>query len=247
MHAISFGNPVKGRIRPPGSPFIEGNFRVTAAFAAIDEDHPTAHQGVDIGNGECGAPIQAMADGQVSFIQRSNGNPKVANIVRIQHEFEPNDDVESGYAHLATISAGIAIGVRVVRGQVIGTLGNTGTRLCHLHLGLKINRIEVDGWPFLEQNQEGEMLKGTNPERLFNRKGRILRDHTRFRAGPSTDDRVITTYAADTEIAPDFIVDGTPVDGSVKWYGTWGNTTNGSEFGYIHASLVDELTPIESA
>jgi murein DD-endopeptidase MepM/ murein hydrolase activator NlpD len=245
MSRISFGNPVAGLIRPPGSPFIVGNFRVTAAFAAIDDDHPTAHQGVDIGNGECGAPIHAMADGQVSFIQRSNGNPRVANIVRIQHEFEPHDDVESGYAHLATISAGIAIGVPIVRGQMVGTLGNTGTRLCHLHLGLKINRIEVDGWPFLEQNQEGEMLKGTNAEWLFNKKGRIRHDHTRFRAGPSTDDRVIITYAAGTEIAPDFIVDGSPVDGSVKWYGTWGNTTNGTEFGYIHASLVDELTPIE--
>lgn len=244
---ISFGNPVAGRIRPPGSPFIVGDFRVTAAFAQIDDDHPTAHQGVDIGNGRCGEPILAMADGQVSFIQRSNGNPKVANIVRIQHEFEPHDDVESGYAHLATIAAGVAIGVQVPRGQVIGTLGNTGARLCHLHIGLKINRVEVDGWPFLEQNQEGEVLKGTNAARLFNRRGRILRDHTRFRAGPSTDDPVLTTYPAGTEIAPDFVVDGGPVEGSLKWYGTWGSTAHGQEFGYIHASLVDELTPIEPA
>jgi murein DD-endopeptidase MepM/ murein hydrolase activator NlpD len=247
MSRISFGNPVAGLIRPPGSPFIVGNFRVTAAFAQIDDDHPTAHQGVDIGNGRCGAPIQAMADGRVSFIQRSKGNPKVANIVRIQHEFEPHDDVESGYAHLATIAVGIVVGVPVVRGQVIGTLGHTGTKLCHLHLGLKINRKEVDGWPFLEQNQEGEMLKGTNQQRLFNRRGRILFDSTRFRAGPSTDDRILTTYAAGTEIEPDFIVDGDPVDGSPHWYGTWGSTANGQEFGYIHASLVDALTPIEPA
>jgi murein DD-endopeptidase MepM/ murein hydrolase activator NlpD len=244
---ISFGNPVAGRIRPPGSPFIVGDFRVTAAFAQIDDDHPTAHQGVDIGNGRCGEPILAMADGQVSFIQRSNGNPKVANIVRIQHEFEPHDDVESGYAHLATIAAGVAIGVQVARGQVIGTLGNTGARLCHLHIGLKINRVEVDGWPFLEQNQEGDVLKGTNAARLFNRKGRILHDHTRFRRGPSTDDPVLTTYPAGAEIAPDFVVDGGPVDGSQKWYATWGSTAHGEEFGYIHASLVDELTPIEPA
>jgi murein DD-endopeptidase MepM/ murein hydrolase activator NlpD len=245
MTRISFGSPVAGRIRPHGSPFEAGNFRVTAAFNQIDDDHPTAHQGVDVGNGECGAPIHAMADGHVSFIQRSNGNPKVANIVRIQHEFEPHDDVESGYAHLATIATGIAVGVRVTRGHVIGTLGNTGTKLCHLHLGLKVNRIEVDGWPFLEQNQEGEMLKGTNAKRLFNRKGRILHDDTRFRAGPSTSEDILATYAADTEIAPDFVVHGTTVDGSPAWYGTWGNTENGKEFGYIHASLVDELTPIE--
>ena len=245
MARISFGNPVKGPIRPLGSAFIKGNFRVTAKFDQIDDDHPTAHQGVDIGNGECGAPILAMEDGQVSFIQRSDGNPRVANIVRIQHEFEPGDDVESGYAHLATIAKEIVMGARVTRGQVIGTLGNTGARLCHLHLGLKINRHEVDGWPHLEQNQEEEMLKGANAERLVNKKGRILHDGTRFRAGPSTADRVITTYAADTEIMPDFRVDGAPVDGSPKWYATWGSTPNGTAFGYIHASLVDALAPIE--
>jgi hypothetical protein len=38
---ISFGNPVKGPIRPPGSPFIRGNFRVTARFGQIHADHPT--------------------------------------------------------------------------------------------------------------------------------------------------------------------------------------------------------------
>jgi murein DD-endopeptidase MepM/ murein hydrolase activator NlpD len=245
MHGIRFGSPVKGRIRPPGSPFIDRSFRVTAAFDAIDDDHPTAHQGVDIGNGRCGEPILAMADGRVSFIQRSNGNPRVANIVRIQHEFEPQDDVESGYAHLATISAGIAVGVSVSRGRVIGTLGNTGARLCHLHLGLKINRKEVDSWPHLEQNQEGEMLKGTNPQRLFNRKGIILGDNTRFRADPSTSSPVLATYAQNTEIAPDFIVDGETVSGSARWYATWGNTDDGKEFGYIHVTVVGPLAPIE--
>jgi murein DD-endopeptidase MepM/ murein hydrolase activator NlpD len=245
MARISFGNPVAGPIRPPGSPKIKGSFRVTARFGQIDAAHPTPHIGVDIGNVQCDDPILAMADGVVSFIQRSKGNPKVANIVRIQHEFEPGDDVESGYAHLATIATGIVKEQPVTRGQVIGTLGRTGASACHLHLGLKINRHEVDVWPHLEQNQEEEMLKGANAERLFNKKGRILHDSTRFRAGPSTNDRVITTYAADTEIMPDFRVDGAPVDGSVKWYATWGSTPEGTAFGYIHGSLVDELAPIE--
>ena len=30
MSRISFGNPVAGLIRPPGSPFIDRSFRVTA-------------------------------------------------------------------------------------------------------------------------------------------------------------------------------------------------------------------------
>jgi hypothetical protein len=56
---------------------------------------------------------------------------------------------------------------------------------------------------------------------------------------------VLATYSKDTEIAPDFIVDGGSVGGSVKWYATWGNTGGGKEFGYIHVSTVGPLAPIE--
>ena len=236
MSRTSFGNPVAGRIRPPGSPFIAGNFRVTATF----QHHVDGGRkpGVDIGNGKSGEPILAMADGEVT----KAGLIGKAKVVRVLHDHF-DDVLESGYAHLATIE--VSVRDRVSRGQRIGTLGNTGTEKFHLHLGLKRGTTEIDAWPLLDQNQEGEMLKGTNPKRLFNRKGRILHDDTRFRAGPSTNDDVLTTYAANTEIAPDFIVHGTEVDGSPEWYGTWGNTQNGKEFGYIHASLVDELTPIE--
>jgi murein DD-endopeptidase MepM/ murein hydrolase activator NlpD len=243
MPSHSFANPVEGRIRPLGSPPIVNSFRVTAAFHQIDSDHPTKHIGVDFGNLRCGAPVLAVADGEVSFIQRNGGNIKIANIVRIQHDGA--DDVESGYAHLATIAAGIALRKRVTRGQVIGTVGRTGTELCHLHFGVKLDGDEVDGWPLLDQNQETEMLKGTNASRLFNRKGLILGDNTRFRAGPSIREGVLEVYAMGTEIAPDFIVDGGTAGGSVQWYATWGNTHAGKQFGYIHVSTVGPLVPIE--
>ena len=60
-----FGNPVKGRIRPPGSPVIVGNFRVTSSF----EEHVAdgRGEGTDIGNGRCGAPVFAIADGTVTL------------------------------------------------------------------------------------------------------------------------------------------------------------------------------------
>jgi hypothetical protein len=110
---------------------------------------------------------------------------------------------------------------------------------------VKLDGKEVDGWPHLAQNQEIDMLKGTNPVRLFNRKGRLLGDNTRFRAGPSIREGVLETYAKDTEIAPDFIVDGGSVGGAVQWYATWGNTSAGKQFGYIHVSTVGPLEPIE--
>lgn len=238
MLQISFGNPVLGPIRPPGSPLIVGSFRVTAAFGQIDKSHPTPHIGVDIGDGKCGDPVVAVADGEVSMAQLLGK----AKVVRIQHD--QFGDIESGYAHLATMD--VKLRQRVVRGQRIGVLGKTGAKACHLHFGVKRNRIEIDGWPLLDQNQEREMLKGTNPVRVDNRRGLVLLDNTRFRSSPFIKpDNILVEFAKDTEIAPDFIVDGGSANGSVKWYGTWGRTSGGQAFGYIHVSTVGPLTPIE--
>jgi murein DD-endopeptidase MepM/ murein hydrolase activator NlpD len=239
---ISFGNPVAGRIRPPGSPFVVGIFRVTAKFGQIDNDHPTPHQGVDIGDGKPGGePILAMADGTVSLA----GLLGTAKVVRIRHpQFGEIEKIESGYAHLATID--VKLKQKVTRGQRIGTLGKTGATAFHLHLGVKRKGTEIDGWPLLEQNQEGEMLKGTNPVRVDNRRGLVLLDHTRFRSSPFIEAaNVIREFRKDTVIAPDFIVDGGPANGSVKWYGVWGDTPNGKQFGYMHLTTIGQLEPIE--
>lgn len=237
---ISFGNPVIGPIRPPGSPFIPGSFRVTAAFGQIDADHQTPHIGVDIGNGKCGDPVLAVADGKVS-LARLLGK---AMVVRIQHD--QFGDIESGYAHLATRD--VKLKQHVTRGQRIGTLGRTGAKACHLHFGVKRNRMEIDGWPLLDQNQEREMLKGTNPVRVDNRRGLVLLDNTRFRSSPIINpDNILVEFGQDTVIVPDFIVDGGPANGSVKWYGAWGRMPGGLAFGYIHVTTVGALAPIEVA
>jgi murein DD-endopeptidase MepM/ murein hydrolase activator NlpD len=142
---MGYGNPVVGYIRPPGSPSIVGNFRVTAPFGSIDPSHPTPHGGVDIGNMKCGDPIFACADGKVTLA----GLLGEAKVVRIAHPLFPGE--ETGYAHLAMILANIKVGVLVKRGQQIGTLGTTGASACHLHLGLKLNGTSIDIWPKLDQ------------------------------------------------------------------------------------------------
>lgn len=240
MTRVSFGNPVVGPVRPPGSPKVVGSFRVTATFKQHIDGH--RNPGVDISNGRSGDPILAMADGKVT----KAGLMGAAKVVRILHDTF-DDVLESGYAHLATIDVKVKLDARVTRGQHIGTLGKTGADAFHLHLGLKRGKTEIDAWPLLDQNQETDMLKGANPKRLFNKKGLILGDNTRFRAGPSKADAILASYASDTEIAPDFIVDGDPIGGSAQWYGTWGNTDQGKEFGYIHVSTVGPLEPIEQA
>jgi len=144
----TFGNPVVGYIRPPGSPVIVGSFRVTATFA----EHVASGRGpgIDIGNGRCGDPIFALHSGLVTFA----GLIGAAKVVRIDF----TDGIhQSGYAHLDTIN--VKVGQRVTRGQMIGTLGMTGADACHLHLGMKKSGVEVDSWPMLEQvQQEGEHI-----------------------------------------------------------------------------------------
>jgi len=138
-----YGNPVEGQIRPPGSPLIVGSFRVTSTFG----EHVASGrgEGVDIGNGRCGDPVLAMADGKVTMARLLGS----ANVVRIAHPQFAGD--ESGYAHLATIE--VQLGKSVKRGDRIGTVGKTGATACHLHLGLKRNGVEIDSWPLLDQNQ----------------------------------------------------------------------------------------------
>lgn len=229
-----FGNPVAGRIRPPGSPLKRGSFRVTSTFA----EHVASGrgEGVDIGNGRCGAPVLAIADGKVTMA----GPLGAAIVVRIRHPQFPGH--ESGYAHLATIRAGLKVGDRVKRGDQIGTLGKSGAAACHLHLGLKLNGVEVDSWPLLDQNQEGEMLKGTHVRRIVNRQAKMIGDGTRLRPTPGTADPPLAQYDTGVVFVPDFVVKGGMANGSRRWYGGWAKTKRGIEFGYISETV---LTPLE--
>jgi murein DD-endopeptidase MepM/ murein hydrolase activator NlpD len=237
MPRPSFGNPVDGLINPFGTP-AGGGFRVTARFGQIDADHSTPHQGVDIGNGACFAPILAMADGRVTMA-RKLGN---ANVVRIAHPQFPG--YESGYAHLDAIE--VELNSPVERGDRIGTLGKTGATACHLHMGMKLDGVEIDGWPLLEQNQETDMLKGTLISRIVNRQTTMVGDGTRLRPSPGTAEPPLAAYAAGVVFVPDFLVEGGLANGSRRWYGGWGTTERGTEFGYISESVLTPLTPIEA-
>jgi murein DD-endopeptidase MepM/ murein hydrolase activator NlpD len=238
-----FGNPVaQAVIRPPGSPLIVGDFRVTATFGQIDDAHPTPHIGVDIGNGKCGEPILAMEDGPVSFaglIVTSLGSAKV---VRVKHPQFSDATWESGYAHLNTIE--VKVGQLLTRGQRLGTLGMTGSTACHLHIGMKRNGVEVDSWPLLDQNGV-DMLKGTLPRRINNRKGLVLSDNTRFRAGPTLADEILAEFPKDTEIIPTYSVVGETVNGQSRWYAAIALAGQDRKLGYFNLSTIGPLVAIE--
>jgi murein DD-endopeptidase MepM/ murein hydrolase activator NlpD len=231
-----FGNPVRGRIRPPGSPVKIGSFRVTSSFA----EHVASGrgEGIDIGNGRCGAPILAMADGTVTFA----GKLGDAKVVRVGHPQFPGH--ESGYAHLSSIARRIKVGVIVKRGERIGRLGMTGADACHLHLGLKLNGAEIDSWPLLEQNRDGS-LRGTLVRRIVNRQAKTLGDGTRLRPSPGTQDPPVAVFDAGFEFVPDFLVEGGLANGSRRWYGGWAQTPRGTEFGYMSETVLGRLRRIE--
>ncbi len=118
---------------------------ITSNFAAARK-HPVfgitrAHNGVDIsGNEAMGSPVVAIGDGVVISVSL-NGGERGINI-RIQHNI--GDDVWiSRYQHLSVASA--AVGQKVTKGTLIGSVGNSG--ICtgpHLHLELSYNGVLID-------------------------------------------------------------------------------------------------------
>lgn len=169
-----FGNPVKQAvIRPPGSPGITGNFRVTQDFGPTSlSAEPSItwnggegisagfyshfHKALDLGNRQCGAEVRAAAKGVV----RKAGKMADGNIhVILDH----GDGWGSAYLHLA--SEVVAVGQTVAKGAKLGVVGDTGnSTACHLHFAVKsnlswslsffsnLNGKWRDPWPRLEQN-----------------------------------------------------------------------------------------------
>lgn len=234
-----FGNPVaQAVIRPFGSPVILGDFRVTAPFGALDADHPTPHGGCDIGNGKCGEPLLAMATGKITLAGKVPGSD--ALIIRGINPAYP--DYEWAVAHCATIE--VKLGQSVTRGQRIGTLGKTGTTACHCHIGLKINGVSADPWPYLDQNIEGEVIEGTNPVRIVNRKT-TTHAATNFRADPSTANPPLVLVPAATEFLADFEVSGQTVAGTALWATGMLEVNGKLTRGYFHESTLTPAVPVE--
>ncbi|WP_240377259.1 peptidoglycan DD-metalloendopeptidase family protein [Bacillus piscicola] len=97
------------------------------------------HRGVDVGGltpGVDGDPIFAMEDGVVEI---ATYHSAAGNYVRIGH----GNNLQSRYLHLSQI--GVKSGQKVKKGDVIGTMGNTGnSRATHLHFEIIIDGVKRD-------------------------------------------------------------------------------------------------------
>ena len=88
------------------------------------------HQGLDIKT-RSGVPVIAAADGRVVKIERIG---YLGKTIEIDHD---GDEFKTLYAHLKDYAAGLKVGHKVTRDQIIGYVGNTGRSTgAHLHYGV---------------------------------------------------------------------------------------------------------------
>jgi murein DD-endopeptidase MepM/ murein hydrolase activator NlpD len=101
------------------------------------------HKGIDIAANE-GVMVYAVASGVVTNRVSGCGvgnyrcGGGYGNVVYLRHELEKFD--ESRYAHLSRLAAGIDIGAKLKKGQLLGYVGNTGHSFGnHLHFEVRKN------------------------------------------------------------------------------------------------------------
>ena len=96
-----------------------------------------AHRGVDYA-ANSGAPVEVTGNGVVT---RRNWNDTYGRVIDVRH---PNGFL-TRYAHLSGWASGIAVGSRVVQGQVIGYVGMTGLATApHVHYEMHTAGRPVD-------------------------------------------------------------------------------------------------------
>lgn len=115
--------------------------RISSGFSGARR-HPVlgytrAHKGTDFA-APTGTPIYAAGNG---VVERANVFGSFGNYVRIRH----SNGYKTIYAHLNGFGRGIRAGTRVTQGQVIGTVGMTGTATGpHLHYEIHLEDEAVD-------------------------------------------------------------------------------------------------------
>ena len=128
--------------------------RFTSGFG--DRRHPLLkymrmHNGVDWA-APTGTPIAAAGDGTVEQVGCRGG---YGNYVRLRHA----NGFSTAYGHMSRYAAGVAPGVTVKQGQIIGYVGSTGLSTGpHLHFEVLVNNGYVN--PMTIQVPRGLQLTG---------------------------------------------------------------------------------------
>ncbi|TNF48388.1 peptidase M23 [bacterium] len=95
------------------------------------------HMGVDY-VAPIGTPVRAIGDGKIVMKKKDRVNGR---IIKLRH----NSTYSSAYAHMNSFASGMAPGVRVKQGQIIGYVGKSGRATGpHLHFAMYRNGRYVD-------------------------------------------------------------------------------------------------------
>jgi len=112
-----------------------GRFRFTSGYGMRDDPITgqwRMHSGIDLANG-VGTHIMAARSGRVAHVEANAGT--YGNLVIIDH----SNGFQTLYAHLSSFN--VVRGQRVLTGEVIGRMGNTGRSTGpHLHFSVIRNR-----------------------------------------------------------------------------------------------------------
>jgi len=107
------------------------------------------HQGVDFNPGE-GTPIQAIADGVVTWV--GWGNNGYGYYVMIAHIIN-GQRVDTLYGHMIDGSSSLYPGQEIAVGTEVGLVGNTGRSYgAHLHFEVHVEGTPVDPYAWLQAN-----------------------------------------------------------------------------------------------
>jgi murein DD-endopeptidase MepM/ murein hydrolase activator NlpD len=115
--------PVTPKIAPGASPYLLV-FPVGGANSYTDDFGDARHQGRHEGNdimADRGTPLLAVADARVIRLSRTE-----SGLGGVSLWLERADGTQYYYAHMTTITDGLAEGSKVAVGQLVGTVGNTG-------------------------------------------------------------------------------------------------------------------------
>ena len=115
--------------------------RVTSGFSS-NRFHPVlqtwrAHKGVDYG-APVGTKVRSVADGIVDFAGRQGG---YGNLLIVRHQ----GSYSTAYGHLNGFAPGIRKGTRVIQGDTLGFVGQTGLASGpHLHYEFRVKEQQVN-------------------------------------------------------------------------------------------------------
>lgn len=131
-------DPVQFQCYPAIHPIPLDKCRLTSGFGMrVDpfDRKNRFHEGNDFAS-RWGTPVRATADG---VVKASKYYGTFGNYIEIDHGY----GLKTIYGHMSKRK--VKRGDKVTRGQIIGTVGNTGkSTASHLHYGVKYKRRDVD-------------------------------------------------------------------------------------------------------